>query len=231
MIQGDVGGEGSVKIFDRIKKFFNSTNDGNSVPVTQNKTYLMSEIIDLFSGKGSDREYGQDLGEVTYLTCLKVISEAVGKIPVYLIDENKKRVKDNEIVYLLTVRPNPYQTPSQFFIYLEFCRNHRGNAFCYINRLANGKVEGLYPLDPNSVQLWVNNTNNFTNRTFYYHYIDSKNGKEYWLQDVASDANFSRVTSIYEWAAPANRSGVYVRPYFLLYRKTLEAILLSPTYV
>ena len=170
-----------MKIFDKIKKFFNSTGSDNNVSVAENKTYLMSEIIDLFSGKGNDREYGQDLGEVTYLTCLKVISEAVGKIPVYLIDENKKRVKDNEIVYLLTVRPNPYQTPSQFFTYLEFCRNHRGNAFCYINRLANGKVEGLYPLDPNLVQLWVNNTNNFTNRTFYYHYIDSKNGKEYWL--------------------------------------------------
>ena len=141
----------------------------------------MSEIMELFSGKGGGGEYGQDLSEVTYMTCLKVLSESLSKIPVYLIDNDKNRVSDNELSYILSVKPNPYQTPSQFFGYLEFCRNHNGNAFCYVNRQPNGKVEGLYPLDPLSVQVWINNTSQFTDVSFYYHYFDGKNGKNYWL--------------------------------------------------
>lgn len=173
-----------MKFFDKVKKFFNSASVENNKTETSSsadRKYLMSEIMELFSGRGGGGEYGQDLGEVTYMTCLKVLSESVGKIPVYLIDDDKNRVTDNEVSYLLTVRPNSYQTPSQFFGYLEFCRNHRGNAFSYINRYPNGKVEGLYPLEPTAVQVWINNTNSFTDRAFYYHYMDSKNGKEYWL--------------------------------------------------
>lgn len=175
----------SLKIFDKFKKFFNSANVENDVPsaenTSENKTYLMSEIMDLFSGRGGGGEYGRDLSEVTYMTALKVLSESLSKIPVYLIDNDKNRVMDNELSYILSVKPNPYQTPSQFFGYLEFCRNHKGNAFSYVNRLPNGKVEGLYPLNPSSVQVWVNNTSRFTDISFYYHYFDSKNGKEYWL--------------------------------------------------
>ena len=130
-----------MKVFDKVKKFFNAASVENNKPETSSlppveKRYLMSEIMELFSGRGGGGEYGQDLGEVTYMTCLKVLSESVGKIPVYLIDDNKNRVTNNEVSYLLTVRPNSYQTPSQFFGYLEFCRNHRGNAFSYINRFS-----------------------------------------------------------------------------------------------
>ena len=147
----------SLKIFDKFKNFFNSANVENDVPAAENtseiKTYLMSKIMDLFSGRGGGGEYGQDLSEVTYMTCLKVLSESLSKIPVYLIDNDKNRVTDNELSYILSVKPNPYQTPSQFFGYLEFCRNHKGNAFSYVNRSPNGKVEGLYPLNPSSVQV------------------------------------------------------------------------------
>ena len=173
----------TMKIFDKIKKFFNAANvDNQAEPLTSGeKKYLMSEIMELFSGKGGGGEYGQDLGEITYMTCLKVLSESLSKIPVYLIDKDKNRVSDNELSYILSVKPNPYQTPSQFFGYLEFCRNHNGNAFCYVSRLPNGKVEGLYPLNPLSVQVWINNTSQFTAFTFYYHYFDPKSGRDFWL--------------------------------------------------
>lgn len=172
-----------MKILDKFKKMFSnslSTDKEATSTTTENKTYLMSEIMDLFSGKGGGGEYGEDRSEITYLTCLKVLAESLGKIPVYLIDDNKNRVT-NDISYILNVRPNPYQTPSQFFSYMEYCRNHQGNAFAYVNRYPNGQIEGIYPLDPSAVQVWVNNTDKFTNRTFYYFYSDTKNGKTYWL--------------------------------------------------
>jgi len=182
-MRGDAGGD-KVKIFNRIRKFFNNAANNNDNVVDANKkTWLMSEIMDLFSGKGDGGAYGQDISEITYFMCVKILSESISKIPCYLIDKDKQRVMNHDTNYILSVRPNQYQTPSQFFNYLEYCRNHRGNAFAYVNRLPNGEVEGLYPLNPSTVQIWIDNrnTDDFTNRKIYYCYSDSRNGKTYWF--------------------------------------------------
>lgn len=175
-----------MKIFEKIKSIFNNKANPESTKsiavttTTENKTWLMSEIMELFSGKGGSGEYGQDISEITYMTCLKVLSESLGKIPIYLIDEDKNRIS-NDLSYVLLVRPNAYQTPSQFFSYLEYCRNHHGNGYAYVNRHATGKIEGLYPLDPSTVQVWINNTDKFSERKFFYHHVDVKNGTTYWF--------------------------------------------------
>ena len=156
-----------MNLFNKLKNTFTAArqawNLADDKPVN---TFKMSDIIDLFSSRGGG-EYGDDLGDLTYLTCLKVLSESIGKIPVYLMTDDKQRVSDHETSYILNVRPNQYQTPAQFFTYLEYCRNHYGNAFSFVNRLTNGNIEGLYPLYPQAVQIWVNNTDKFTDRTFY----------------------------------------------------------------
>ena len=170
-----------MNLFNKLKNTFTAArqawNLADDKPVN---TIKMSDIIDLFSSRGGG-EYGDDLGDLTYLTCLKVLSESIGKIPVYLITDDKQRVSDHETSYILNVRPNQYQTPAQFFTFLEYCRNHYGNAFSFVNRLANGNIEGLYPLYPQAVQIWINNTDKFTDRTFYYSYTDTKSGKLYWI--------------------------------------------------
>ena len=139
----------------------------------------LSDINELFFG-GSASQYGPDLSEITYFTCLKTLSEALGKMPIYLMSEDKKRVTDHETVQFLSISPNPVYTPIQFFTYMEFCRNHYGNAYAYVERL-NGKITGIYPLHPRMVQIWVNNTENFTKRRFVYYYTDERSGKSYWL--------------------------------------------------
>jgi HK97 family phage portal protein len=63
---------------------------------------------------------------------------------------------------------------------MEFCRNHFGNAYAYVERL-NGKITGIYPLDPRMVQIWVNNTDMFTKRKYTYYYTDERSGKAFWL--------------------------------------------------
>ena len=72
-----------------------------------------------------------------------MLSESLGKLPCYVIDEEKRRVEGHEVNYALNVRPNEYQTPSQFFTYLEFCRNHYGNCYTYIQRDRSGALEKL----------------------------------------------------------------------------------------
>lgn len=101
-------------------------------------------------------------------------------MPLYLMDENKNRIMDHDVMQLFNVQPNQYMTPIQFFTYLEYCRNHYGNAYAYI-AMNSGKFIGIYPLDPRRIEIWVNNTEEFTRRSFYYRYMDERNGNSYWF--------------------------------------------------
>ena len=154
-----------------LKKVFNSTGGGNTI--------TMSQIMEMFSGS-YNAELGTDLSEIVYFTCLKVLSESLGKMPCYLMDSDKRRISNHNAIWFLTVKPNEYQTPAQFFTYNEFNRNHYGNAYNYINRV-DGKISGLYPLDPRCVQIWVNNSESFTERPYYYFYTDTRTGKSYYF--------------------------------------------------
>lgn len=158
-----------MKVLQKIKRYF--TN--------QNETLSLSAINELFFS-GSSAQYGADITEITYFTCLKTLSEALGKMPVYLMGENKERVTNHETARFLSISPNAVYTPIQFFTYMEFCRNHFGNAYAYVERL-NGKITGIYPLDHRMVQIWVNNTDMFTKRKYTYYYTDERSGKAYWL--------------------------------------------------
>ena len=139
----------------------------------------MSSIIELFSGKAYNEI--SDLGEITYFTCIKTLAESVGKMPVYIMDKDKRRIQNHETVYLLQVSPNSVQTPAQMFTYFEFCRNHYGNAYGYIQQASNGAIEGIIPLDPRRVQIWVTTGNEFFSRPYYYFYSDGRSGKSYWF--------------------------------------------------
>ena len=143
-----------MKILDKIKKFFNSTEETK---------ISMSYINELFSRNGGG-EYGDDLGEVVYFVCLKVLSESLGKIPIYLLDAEKRRIMDHETMKVLQISTNKYQTPAQYFTISEFNRHHYGNSYSFINRRSDTTLESLIPLDPRYMQVWINNTGNFTHR-------------------------------------------------------------------
>ena len=140
----------------------------------------MRDVLEMFSWKASS-DLGNDLSEITYFTCLKVLSESVGKLPCYLIDEDKNRIMGHDTMFAISTKPNPYMTPAQFQTLQEFNRNHYGNSYSYINRERNGDLEGIYPLDPMRVQVWVNDTETFTDRPYYYKYYDQKSGKDFWF--------------------------------------------------
>lgn len=70
-----------MNLFGKIKKkLFN-----------ESESVSMDTINELFFGSGN-AEYGTDLSEITYFTCLKTLSEALGKMPLYLMDEQKSRI-------------------------------------------------------------------------------------------------------------------------------------------
>ena len=165
-----------MKLWDKIKARFARNDGGGSIS--------MSDIINLFSGSGG-AAYGADISEITYFTCLKTLSEALGKMPVHVVDAQKRRIK-HETTPVIETQTNNVQTPCQFFTQMEYSRNHYGNAYAYIARDARGRVSGLYPLISPAVQIWVNNTESITARPYYYYYTSPNSGGTYWLdpQDI-----------------------------------------------
>lgn len=154
-----------------LKKVFNSGEGGN--------TFSARQIMELFSNSAS-AELGSDLSEIVFFSCLKILSESLGKLPCYLMDADKRRVNNHDTIWFLTFKPNDFMTPAQFFTFLEFNRNYYGNAYVYVSR-NGGKIDGLYPLDARRVQIWVDNAEIFTARKFYYFYTDAQTGKSFYF--------------------------------------------------
>ena len=141
-------------------------------------TISMSDLADWF--RTSYGSYGSDIGEISYFICMKTLAESIGKVPIYLLDEDKNRVRDHELVPFLLVQPNGKQTPAEFFANMEFNRNHFGNAYALIGR--GGKyagLTGLYPLEPLRMQIYVNNLGDPELDDYYYCYT-GHDGREYW---------------------------------------------------
>lgn len=160
-------------LIDLIKSKFRNSENGRSIS--------MESINDLFRNT-ANRALGSDISEITYFTCIKALSESIGKMPIYLMDRNKNRIMGHDAMRLFNVQPNPYMSPIQFFTTMEYLRNHYGNAYAYIEADRRGRFIGLYILHPRDVQIWVTDTDPFNDRRFYYYYTDSKSGQSYWFR-------------------------------------------------
>ena len=94
----------------KIKKMFK--NEG--------ETINLSTINDWFFNSSS-ADLGSDLSEITYFTCLKTLSEALGKMPIYLMTPDKERVLNHETAPFLQIQPNPVLTPQPLREHLRVC--------------------------------------------------------------------------------------------------------------
>lgn len=121
------------------------------------------------------------MAEITYFTCMKVLSEAISKLPL-----NLQRVTDKNGIVDMTgdtlwqtvrVRPNPYMTPSSFWTAVENCRNHYGNAYVHIDRTTDKGVR-LWILNPKYVQIYWESMKELSDvPEIYYIYTAPENGK------------------------------------------------------
>lgn len=61
---------------------------------------------------------GEALGEATYFACIKILSEAIGKMPFKIMRTTAgggiETAKKHELYRLLAIRPNPYMTATHF---------------------------------------------------------------------------------------------------------------------
>ena len=67
--------------------------------------------------------------------CVEVLSDSIGKLPIYIIDtKTKKRVEDHALLPLLNLRPNGVQSRTVMMKMLECNRVCGGNGYAYIVR-------------------------------------------------------------------------------------------------
>ena len=134
--------------------------------------------------RGENISAGKDLSEITYFTCLKVLSESIGKLSINLKDSDNNRIYDHDSLQMLKVRPNKFMTPTTFKALIEYHRNHSGNAYAYLQYEKNGKLEGIYPLESRNMQILIDNADIFQRgNKMYYRYLAPKTGKTYIFED------------------------------------------------
>ena len=110
-----------------------------------------------FDFLGVDRNAKEDvLSEATYFACLKVLSEAIGKLPLKLLKYNEKNgvetARKHPLYKVLHDRPNPYMTSSVFWSTVERNRNHEGDSYVWIQ--GAGENTKLWILPYNEVEVW-----------------------------------------------------------------------------
>lgn len=174
---------------------------------------------------GIDTSNTDAIKEATYFTCLKMLSETIGKLPVHYYQKTEKgRVKApaTDVTRLLTVRPNPYMTPTTLFTLTEMFCEHYGNGFIYIDSEivrdsrygGYVKYKGLYPLHPDNVTVWIDNKGIFKNQdsgAVYYEYRDPVTNQSYILKSES-------VIHIKTWYS---KNGITGEPVRTILRETI----------
>lgn len=133
------------------------------------------------------------ISEVTYFTCLKMLSETLGKMPIKFYQETEKgieKAKPNAAYKLLRTRPNHLMTPSTFWATVELNRNHYGNAFVWLRRELKLKrfggsydLQDMWIMPSDSVQVVIDDAGFFGNRgSLWYIYSDKYSGEQYFLR-------------------------------------------------
>lgn len=128
------------------------------------------------------------LKEATVFACIRILADAVGKLPIktYRNQDGKQSATDHYLSPLLKLRPNPWMSSRDFFKCLEVQRNIHGNSYSWmeietIGRNA-GKITGLYPLDSDSVEIWIDDVGLLPGRGKLWYIYTDKKGTKYRIQ-------------------------------------------------
>ena len=158
-------------------------NSGRPTVSLQDKE--LAEWLGIDPATNADR-----LSEVTYFSCLKMLSETIGKLPIRYYqdtDGGKIRADPDDMTRLLTIRPNPVYTPTALFTACELNCQHYGNGYIWIQRQltlqrygGQYKPVGLWVLPTKSTSVVMDNAGVFGDKgKMYYRYSDEYTGETY----------------------------------------------------
>ena len=116
-----------------------------------------TELNELYRFLGIDPDKtGDATSEATYYACLKVLMEAIGKLPLkiqqYTPDKGIRVAREHPYFRMLNERPNRYMTASSFWSTCEQFRDDKGNSYAWIDT-RDPKHPQLWHLDPSCVEV------------------------------------------------------------------------------
>lgn len=139
------------------------------------------ELNNLYKFLGIDPDEDERaISEATYFACMKVLSEAIGKLPLKLLRYNERNgvetARKHPLYYALHDRPNPYMTATNFWSTVEYSRNHYGNAYVWIQ--GAGKDMKLWILPSTQVTVYYDDAKILADQPDIY-YVYSGGGQNY----------------------------------------------------
>ena len=157
----------------RVKAAYNILTNKSAVSTTIEMNHLLD-----FLGLSDTKT--DNLSEATYFACLKVLSEAIGKLPLKLLQYNNRNgvitARNHALYKVVHDRPNPYMNSTVFWSTMEYNRNHYGNAYAWIQ--GAGKTTNLWILPSNEVEIWYDDACLLSDVPDIF-YLYSKGGKLY----------------------------------------------------
>ena len=133
----------------------------------------------LVSFLGIHGHAGPAMSEATYFACQKVLSEALGKLPLKVQQHRDgqgiRTAREHPYYRMLNERPNRYMAASVFWSTMELCRNHYGNAYAWIDHPRNGTPQ-LWPMDPTRVRVYYDNARLLKDQPDLYYQYSTPSG-------------------------------------------------------
>lgn len=119
------------------------------------------------------------MSEAVYFACCKVLSEALGKLPLKIQQCTElhgiRVAREHPYYRMLNERPNRYMAASTFWSTMELCRNHYGNAYAWIDTRDQTRPQ-LWPIDPTAVQVWYDDAKQLRNVPDVYYRVNTREG-------------------------------------------------------
>ena len=169
------------KIFPRIRA---ETSPPDVIDINDRRLLEMLGVeVDEISYRGKNA-----LKEATVYACIRILADAVGKLPVkvYQDGEGTQTTSEHYLTPLLKIRPNPWMSSRDFFKCLEVQRNTYGNAYAWLDVATvgrnAGKVQGLYPLDSTKITIYIDNSGLLPGKGSLWYVYTGEDGKQYKLR-------------------------------------------------
>lgn len=149
-----------------FRKFIDTIFD---IKTTKNiQQYKNAELINSYQSFITN--YSAEIyNDLTVRSCVDTIARHVSKLkPVHILkDDNGRNVVDSNINSLLSIRPNPYMSTSDFLYKVASQLLYYGNAFVYVKRDDKQNIKEFYPIDFNSCELKEYQDNLYIKFNFY----------------------------------------------------------------
>lgn len=143
------------------------------------KSVSNADVLTLLDVLGVSHLPANVQSEATYFACLKVLSEAVAKLPIriqqFMPEGGVRIAREHPYFRMLHDKPNRYMNASVFWGLSEKFRDDRGNSYAYIDVSMNGDPQ-LWPMDPDSVEVYFDNARLLKDQPDVYYRYQTPSG-------------------------------------------------------